>query len=73
MVIKNMNSLEFLFNLLELISKDIIIGFIVYIIYKYLDLKYFSSSEIELLRQENEYLKSENKKIGGTSTNFWDK
>lgn len=73
MVIKNMNSLEFLFNLLELISKDIIIGFIVYIIYKYLDLKYFSSSEIELLRQENEYLKNENKKIGGTSTNFWDK
>lgn len=73
MVIKNMNSLEFLFNLLELISKDIIMGFIVYIIYKYLDLKYFSSSEIELLRQENEYLKSENKKIGGTSTNFWDK
>lgn len=73
MVIKNMNSLEFLFNLLELISKDIIIGFIVYIIYKYLDLKFFSSSEIELLRQENEYLKSENKKIGGTSTNFWDK
>ena len=73
MVIKNMNSLEFLFNLLELISKDIIVGFIVYIIYKYLDLKYFSSSEIELLRQENEYLKSENKKIGGTSTNFWDK
>lgn len=73
MVIKKMNSLEFLFNLLELISKDIIIGFIVYIIYKYLDLKYFSSSEIELLRQENEYLKSENKKIGGTSTNFWDK
>lgn len=73
MVIKNMNSLEFLFNLLELISKDIIVGFIVYIVYKYLDLKYFSSSEIELLRQENEYLKSENKKIGGTSTNFWDK
>lgn len=68
-----MSFLNFIFGLLCLISIDSILGFSLYLLYKYLDLKYFSSSEIELLRQENEYLKNENKKIGGTSTNFWDK
>lgn len=67
-----MNLLSFIFNLLCLISFDVLFGFIIYIFYKYYDLKYFSTSEIGLLKQENEYLKSENKKINGTSTNFWD-
>lgn len=66
-----MTGLSFLISLLWLISIDIIIGFIIFIIYKYVDLKYFSSLEIEQLKTENEYLKEENKKIKGTSTNFW--
>ena len=66
-----MNGLSFLFGLLCLISIDVVIGFILFIIYKYLDLKYFSNLEIEQLKTENKYLKEENKKINGTSTNFW--
>lgn len=54
-----MNGLSFLFGLLCLISIDVVIGFILFIIYKYLDLKYFSN------------LEEDNKKINGTSTNFW--
>lgn len=34
-------------------------------------MKYFSNLEIEQLKVENNYLKEENKKIKGTSTNFW--
>lgn len=65
-----MNRLEFFINFLWLISVDIITGFILFIIYKYVDLKYFSSFEIEQLKEENKYLKEENQKIKGTST-FW--
>lgn len=54
-----MNCLSFFFGLLCLISIDVVIGFILFIIYKYLDLKYFSN------------LEEGNKKINGTSTNFW--
>ena len=54
-----MNGLSFLFGLFCLISIDVVIGFILFIIYKYLDLKYFSN------------LEEDNKKINGTSTNFW--
>lgn len=66
-----MNRLEFMFGLLCLISSDIVIGFVVYTFYKYIDLKYFSNLKIIELQEENNYLKEENKKINGTSTNFW--
>lgn len=66
-----MNLLNFLISLLWLISIDSIIAFILFMIYKYVDLKYFSNLEIEQLKTENKYLKEENKKINGTSTNFW--
>lgn len=66
-----MNFLEFLVKLLTIISLDILLGFLIWILYKYIDLKYFSTLDITLLKEENEYLKKENKKINGTSTNFW--
>lgn len=66
-----MNFLEFLIKLLGLISLDAIFGFLVFILYKYIDLKYFSTFEITILKQENEYLKKENRKFSGTST-FYD-
>ena len=66
-----MNFLEFLVRLLTIISLDILLGFLIWILYKYIDLKYFSTLDITLLKEENEYLKKENKKINGTSTNFW--
>lgn len=66
-----MNGLEFIVDLLFIISLDVILGFIIFVIYKYVDLKYFSNLEIEQLKIENEYLKEENQKIKGTSTDFW--
>jgi len=66
-----MNGNEFFISLLWLISIDIIIGFLIFMLYKYVDLKYFSNLEIEQLKTENKYLKEENQKIKGTSTNFW--
>ena len=66
-----MNGLEFLINLLWITSIDVIVGFIVFIIYKYVDLKYFSNFEINMLKEENKYLKEENQRLKGTSTNFW--
>lgn len=68
-----MSFLNFIFGLLCLISIDSILGFSLYLLYKFLDLKYFSSMEITILKQENEYLKNENKKINGTSADFWEK
>ena len=68
-----MTFLEFLIELMRLISFDVLIGFLIYILYKYIDYKYFSSLEIVTLKEENKYLKNENKKLNGTSTNFWDK
>ena len=62
---------KFLVKLLTIISLDILLGFLIWILYKYIDLKYFSTLDITLLKEENEYLKKENKKINGTSTNFW--
>lgn len=67
-----MDFLSFIFGLLCLISIDIIVGFIVYTLWKYFDLKYFSILEINQLKHENEYLKQENKKVNGTSTEFWE-
>lgn len=66
-----MNGLEFIINLLWIISIDLILCFILFTIYRYIDYKYFSKLEIEQLKAENKYLKEENKKINGTSTNFW--
>ena len=63
--------LKLIINLLWVVSMDSILGFSLYLIWKYLDLKYFSTSEIELLKQENEYLKNENKKVNGSSSDFW--
>ena len=62
---------SFIFYLLCLFSIDTILGFLVYLLWKYLDLKYFSTSEISILKNEIEYLRQENKKINGTSADFW--
>lgn len=66
-----MNSLEFIYKMLSLISIDVIVGFIVYVFYTYFDKKYMSQLEISLLQEENNYLKKENKKVNGTSADFW--
>lgn len=66
-----MNSLEFIYKILSLISIDVIVGFIVYVFYTYFDKKYMSQLEINLLQEENKYLKEENKKCNGTSADFW--
>lgn len=68
-----MNGLEFIYNMFAVISCDILCGFGFYICWKYFDLKYFSSSEIEQLKAENKYLKEENKKVSGTSADFYGK
>lgn len=68
-----MNGLEFIYGLLKIASIDTIFGFLVYVLWKFIDMKYFSNMEIEQLRNENRYLKEENKKISGTSTDFWEK
>ena len=66
-----MSGLGFLLGLLILISADIMLGFIIFIFYRYFDLKYFSKLEINQLKEENKYLKEENKKLSGASANFW--
>ena len=66
-----MNFLEFIIELLKISSFDVIMGFILYVGYKYFDRKYNSNLKITMLEEENKYLKNENKKING-STNFWD-
>lgn len=66
-----MNSLEFIYKILSLISIDVIVGFIIYVFYTYFDKKYMSQLEISLLQEENNYLKKENKKVNGTSAYFW--
>ena len=62
---------EFIIEFLRLVSFDFGFGFILYLIQKYIDLKYFSTFDVETLRRENEYLKKENRKVEGTSTEFW--
>lgn len=66
-----MNGYSFFINLLWIISVDIILAFILFMVYRYVDSKYFSNLEIEQLKEENKYLREENKKINGTSTTFW--
>lgn len=65
-----MNFLEFIISILWIISIDSLFGFLLFIVWKYFDGKYFSTFEIETLKEENNYLKKENKKIGGSSS-FW--
>ena len=66
-----MNGYSFLINLLWIVSVDTILAFILFMVYRYVDSKYFSNLEIEQLKEENKYLREENKKINGTSTSFW--
>lgn len=66
-----MNILEFIIKLLYLISIDVILGFIIYVLYTYFDKKYMSQLEINVLKEENKYLIEENKKVNGTSADFW--
>lgn len=66
-----MSGLGFLLGLLILISVDVMLGFIIFTFYRYFDLKYFSDIEINQLKEENKYLKEENKKLNGASANFW--
>lgn len=66
-----MTFLEFLIKLFWLISIDTFISFVLYTAYKYIDYKYFSSLEITTLKEENKYLRTENQKLNGTSTTFW--
>lgn len=68
----NMSGLSFFFGLLCLISIDVGVGFIIFIFYRYFDMKYFSDLEINQLKEENKYLREENQKIKG-STDFWSK
>lgn len=66
-----MDFLSFIFGLLCLISIDTILGFIVYTLWKYFDMKYFSKLEINILKEENRYLKEQNKKVTGTDYEDW--
>lgn len=63
--------LNLFINLLWVISIDSLIGFALFLIWKFLDLRYFSTSEIEQLKAENEYLRQENLKVNGSSADFW--
>ena len=66
-----MNFLAFIVELLKIGSFDVIMGFILYVGYKYFDRKYNSHLKITVLEEENKYLKQENQKVNG-STSFWD-
>ncbi len=67
-----MNFKEFIIELLKIGSFDCIMGFVLFVGYQYFNRKYNSDLQITMLEEENRYLKQENKKINGTSTNFWD-
>ena len=66
-----MNFLSFLISLGWLVSFDCIAGFLLFVFYNFFDKKYNSKLEIEILKQENDYLKEEIKKVNGTSSDFW--
>lgn len=69
---KSVLMLKLFINLLWVVSFDCVFGFGLFLLWKYLDLKYFSTSEIALLKEENKYLREENKKINGSSSEFWE-
>ena len=62
--------LDFILSLLWLISFDCLLGFLLYILWKYFDLKYFSTSEIEMLKDQVKYLQEENKKVTGSKDDW---
>lgn len=62
---------HFILGFLTISSIDSIFGFALYLLWKYLDLKYFSTTEIELLKEENEYLKMEIKKVASKDTTLY--
>lgn len=66
-----MNYLQFIISLLTLVSIDVFVGIIVFEFYHYFNDKYKSQLEVVTLREENKYLKEQNKKVDGTST-FWE-
>ena len=68
-----MNGLCFIVSIVAIFSHTCLVGFALYLAWRYLDLKYFSTSEIEQLKAENKYLKEENKKVNGTSADFYGK
>lgn len=49
--------ITFILGLLSIVSIDCLLGFALFLLWKYLDLKYFSTSEIEVLKEEISYLK----------------
>lgn len=66
-----MNGFEFIVWLLAISSFDVIFGFILFIGFQYFQRKYNSKLDISILEEENRFLKEENQKVNGTSTNFW--
>lgn len=62
---------QFIIEFLGLASVDVFIAVILYLLWKYLDLKYFSTFDIETLRRENEYLKQQNRNLDSSTTEFW--
>ena len=65
-----MKFFELLIELIRVISFDILAGFLIWTLYRYIDYKYFSELEIVTLRKENIYLKRQNRDLNGTSTFF---
>lgn len=62
---------EFIIEFLRLVSFDCIFGFLLFLLWRYIDLKYFSKFEISTLKAENKYLKQENQKVNGSYSSFW--
>lgn len=62
----------FLLGFLILVSIDVFVGFLIWLLYKYIDMKYLSEFKITTLQEENDFLKRENRKVNG-STKFWEK
>ena len=67
-----MGEIILILKLLWLISIDSLCGFTLFMIWRYLDLKYFSQFEISQLKDEIEFLKKENLKLGGSRDTFWE-
>ena len=57
-----MNVKEFIIEFLKIVSFDGIMGFILYVGYRYFDRKYNSDLRITMLEEENKYLKNKIRK-----------